>query len=470
MKKFVSRLLILVLVTFSLSAIFVGCGKQNGKIKVSIGMWPDSTLKSDVAMFTKWKERFEADYPEYEIVAQPYTYSPDTVSAAAMSRTLPTVFQTYFTEPQKLINNGYIRPITSLLKELGWYDKMDVSMRNALTSDGEVYGIPRDGYGMGLFINLKMLYEVGVLDKNDDGSYKLYDESNEPLYPTTFEEIAEVSRIVCENRDNTYGLVVLSANKQGGWQFTNMAWNFGAEHLQVQQGGKWKANLNDPGAVKALEWIKQMKDEELIYPGASLSYADWYGKIGSNNVAMAFAGSDAIAMPVTNYNFPKDDIAFVPMPTGDGTSRYSLYGGTPFVFAPNASDEQVRGAMLFLKYMGRSPETDEISKMAMEEGNQTAQAKGMPIIPTIKPWINSDYLELANALEQQYVNVNMDYFKDFFDAIDAMKKDEEPNFCQDMYACLDRAIQSVLSNSNANCQALLDTENSNFQRTFLDKM
>ena len=186
---------------------------------------------------------------------------------------------------------------------------------------------------------------------------------------------------------------------------------------------------------------------------------------------MAFCGSDALMMPVTNFNFNKDDIAFVPMPTGDGESRYSLYGGTPYVFAGNATKEQVKGALLFLKYMGRSPETDTLSMNAVELGHKTAQAKGMPILPSIRPWVNEDYLTKVNALDEKYINVNTYYYKDFFDTIEDYKRSEEPYYCQDMYKLLDNALQSVISKpGTANCQALLDTANSQFQNNYLNKL
>lgn len=464
MRKLLVSLLIFGILLFS------GCTDDDDRIKVTIGMWPEEVLTKDVEMFKKWEKNFERDYPQYDIIPDHYTYSPETVNAKATSNQLPVVFQTYFTEPKKLIANGFIRDITKELMELGWYDKMDPMMRETLSEDGKIYGVPRDGYGLGLFLNLEMLYYVGEIDKNEDGTYRLHDEEGNPLYPTTFADIRRISELIVENMEYKYGIVILSANKNGGWQFSNMAWNFGCANLQVYRNGKWEANLNDPGAVRALEWIQRMRNDDLIPPDASLSYNDWYSKIGSGQVAMAFCGSDALALPVSTFNFPLDQFAFVPMPTGDGVSRYSLYGGTPYVFSANATDEQVKGALLFLKYMGRSPEIDDISLEAMELGFQTAQAKAMPILPTIKAWADPDYLEVANELEEKYINVNMDYFRDFFDTIEEMKKPEEPHYCQDMYGLLDNAIQSILSNPVADPLSELTIANNQFQKNFLSKI
>ena len=467
MKKTICILLIVIL---SLSFLIACDDEKDNKIKISIGFWPEASQTDDVAMYNEWKANFERDYPQYEIVAEPYTYSPETVAAKGNIGALPTVFQTYFTEPEMLIREEYIRPITSQLEALGWLDKMDDSMRATLSKNGEVYGIPRDGYGMGLFINLELMYDMGVIDKDSSGKYKIYDDNGEPLYPTTFDEVTELCRLVQDTYDDVYGILILSANKQGGWQLTNLAWNFGAGNLQYQENGVWKSNLADQGMVDALTWLQELASEELCYPGTSLNYNDFPAKIGTNQVLMAFVGNDALSQPITGYNFDKDNFAFVPMPTGDGESRYALFGGTPYVFAENATDEQVEGALKFLHYIGRSPDVDDISLAAMEKGFQVAQKKGMPILPTIKPWKNQDYLNTANALEQKYINVNYEYMKDFFDTIHDMRRAEEPNYCQEMYALLDNAIQNVLANEKANPLSLLNTADTTFENNYLSRM
>lgn len=461
-----SKLTILTLL-LSLILILTGCQKSS-KIQVRIGMWPDSILQEDVLMFNEWKRQFEADYPEYEIIGAPYTYSPDTFVPMAQSGTLPTIFQTWFTEPQKLIQNGFVRDVTDELESLGWLDKMDDEMKKALTFNDNVYGVPRDGYGLGLVINLEIFEMAGLVDDhNSDGVLDILDEEGNPRYPTTFDELAETASIIKTRMDelgeNTTGLIVLSANNNGGWQFSNIAWNFGA-NLQINNNGKWESNLNSPEVVSALEYIKQLKWELDVLPqGTSFSYADWFNYIGNARVAMAFAGSDALSLPVVNYNMDRNKLAYVPMPAGPDGDQYALFGGTPYMFSNRASDKQVIGALKFLEYMGRSPEVSQISSNAMISGMLTAQRKNMPILPSIKPWSDSTYLTQINAIENQYINVKMTNFNDFYDTIFDIRRNEEPNFAQEMYEILDFALQSVLQNQNANPQALLDSADAQFQ-------
>lgn len=445
---------------------FGGGGKSGDKIRLSIGFWPQKSDKTDVAMYEEWKSAFEEDNPEYEIVGDPYTYSKETIGSKFVTHTLPMVYQTWFTEPETLKNSGYIRDITSILNEFGWLDKIDDEMRQTLTFDDKIYGVPRDGYGLGLLINIKTLGDCGLLPEKD-GKYVLYNEDGSPAYPTTFEQLYEFSQVICDETESK-GMFICTSNKNGGWQFSNMAWNYGAE-LEVKQDGKWKANLDCDEAVEALTWLQQMKQDDLVYKGIAIAYDDWPSCIGER-VGMAIVGSDILHLAKTTGYVNMDDLAFVPMPTGDGTHHYSLYGGTPFVFDVNTTDDQVRGILKFFDYIGRSPTTNKTNIDAIKKGYEVAQNKNQPILPKIMPWKNSDYLQVAKQLEEEYVSVNMEYYRPFFDTIGQNKKSEEPVAAQKMYEILDDAIQALFQNpSSSNPKSLLTTANGKLQK-ILDEL
>ena len=446
-----------------------GCQKEDGKIHVELGMWPAAQQTSDVAMFNIWKQRFEADHPEYVIEPANYEYAQDTVAVGAMSGTLPTVFQTWFTEPSMLIEQGYIRDVTDLVKEVGYYDDMDPFMRETLEDEeGNLYGIPRDGYGFGMLLNLRSLTYYGLIEGDiDEHEYVLYDESGDPLYPTTYAELADWAELITTNSGgDCRGTMFYSANRQGGWLFSNIAWNFGAELMTIDTGGAPHASLNEDAVVEALQYIAGLRSDGYLVEGTSFVYNDWYSSI-NERMAIAFCGSDVIQNAVTQGSMDRNDIAFVPMPAGPGGDRYSLYGGTPFVFAANATDEEVRGALLFLEYMGRSPVMSEAQKTAMVEGKQTSLAKNEPILPSIRPWTNEEYNSYADELDGQYVNVNQEYFDDFFDTIGSMRKEEVPYEAQKMYDYLDQAVSAVLTNPNMGREEIknqLTTLNQQFER------
>ncbi|HBS03248.1 MAG TPA: hypothetical protein DEA63_05285 [Firmicutes bacterium] len=457
------------LVLLSLGALsLVSCGGSgDNKIELKIGFWPESTSAQDVAMYNVWKERFEADNPQYVIKASPYTYSTETVGSKYTTNSLPDVWQTWFTEPEKLLKQNIIRPITSQLKELGWDQKMDSEMKESLTFENEIYGVPRDGYGLGLLINKRILGENGLLPEIDS-KYSLYNKDGSPAYPTTWEQVYDYSNtIVNENGDAAKGFIMYSANKNGGWVFSNMAWNYGAT-LEKEESGKIKATLDCQEAVNALEWIKRMSVDGLLIEKISCVYNDWYSNI-NEKVAMAIVGSDVLQQAALQGSCDMGDLAFVPMPTGDGTHHYSLYGGTPFVFTKKVSDEKVEGILKFFDYIGRSPSTSETNLLAKKEGYEVAKKKGQPILPSIMPWSNEDYVEKAKQLENEYINVQMEDYSPFFSSIQQNKHPEVPYNAQDMYKALDAAIQGVFSfKESASCQALLSTASQTLQKA-LDK-
>lgn len=448
-------------------SLLASCGgNSTNKIVLKIGFWPEASQTKDVAMYQKWADKFVEENPQYEIKGMPYTYNTETVGQKATTGSLPDVWQTWFTEPEKLKSKNFIRPITNQLKTLGWDEKMDEEMKATLTFDGDIYGIPRDGYGLGLLINKRILGENGLLPSDGKGGYSIFNSDGSPAYPTTWAEVASMSETIVE-MDNAKGFFMYSSNKNGGWVFSNIAWNFGAK-LEVQENGKWVANLDCDEAVKALEWLKEMKINGLCQDEVATVYNDWYSNIGEKS-AMAVVGSDVLQNAKLQGSVDMNDLAFVPMPTGDNKDHYSLYGGTPFVFTKGISDEKVEGILKFFDYIGRSPSTSDTNMEAKKEGYEVAKQKDQPILPSIMPWNDSEYLSKAKALEDQYVNVNMTDYAPFFDSIQENKHSEEPYNAQEMYEALDTALQSVFSNpETANCKALLQTASATLQKE-LDK-
>ena len=94
------------------ASVLSGCGGDSDKIVLKIGFWPESSDTQDVAMYRQWADRFVEDYPQYEIKGMPYTYSTETVGQKYTNGQLPDVWQTWFTEPSKLMSKNIIRPIT----------------------------------------------------------------------------------------------------------------------------------------------------------------------------------------------------------------------------------------------------------------------------------------------------------------------------------------------------------------------
>lgn len=464
---------IIALFTFVLTGILlISCG--NSKIEVVIGMWPESANTDDVAMFNVWKERFMKDYPQYEIIGEPFTYTSEAFYARANSKTLPTVFQTWFTEPQMIVSGGHAKDITQMVTDLGWMDKMDPTLKNYLTFDDKLYGIPRDGYGLGIIVNLSVFEDAGLAtDLDNDGIVDIVNPENieEKFYPTTMEELLEYSITIKQNTLKD-GIIILNTDKNGGWQYSNYAWAFGAELQTEGEDGKIHANLNSPEAIESMKFLKSFYtayEGDSVVPIGNMNYSEWATRLGNGQIAMAIAGNDVISSVITQGGLNRDDIAFIPMPEGPG-GRYSLFGGTPYMFSAYDSDEAVLGAIRFLEYIGRSPELSEVSKEAMREGMQTATRKNMLILPEIKPWINEDYVSYVEGLNEQYVNVSaMHNFNDFYTLLPSMRRQEEPYYTQYMYELLDQVVVN-LKNLSFDVASSLNARNQLFEDYLRDNL
>ena len=57
---------------------------------------------------------------------------------------------------------------TKQLTELNWLDKMDSSRKETLSFVGKTYGVSRDGYGLGLLLNIRLLGGSGLLPEYKD--------------------------------------------------------------------------------------------------------------------------------------------------------------------------------------------------------------------------------------------------------------------------------------------------------------
>lgn len=460
-QKFVSLGLLLSLLTFT------GCKKNvavDGKasddksskseVTLKLGIWPEDTMADDIKMFQKWTDDFKAKNPNVKVVPANYKYSTDTFVSLAESGNLPTIFETWYTEPQKLIEGGFVKDITSELKEVGWDASMNDTIKGLLSKDGKIYGVPRDGYALGLMINVDLFQKAGLVDAN-----------GVPKYPKTFDELAADAKII-KDKTGAAGFDLLAKDNAGGWHYSNIAWAFGAK-LEAEKDGKWVAQLNSPENIAAMSYVKDLKWKyDVLTPDPTNE--DWgtgFKALGTGAAAMYIGANDAVNQPTQVNKLDVKKLALVPIPAGPG-GQYSLMGGTPYMFSAKASSEEVKAALKFLEVMGKAPLATEASKAGMETDAKNRVSQGVPVIPSFPAWTSPDFLKAQDDVVKKYSNVNMALYNDYYSTI---KKPgnlhlEEPKLTQDMYAELTKVLQAVVTDKNADVKKLLDTANTNFQK------
>lgn len=423
-------------------------------VTVTLGIWPEDTLTEDIKVYEGYVDTLKTTNPNVTYKPAYYKYAADTFMPLVQSGNTPTIFETWFTEPQKLIKAGAVADITDELQARGWLDKMNPAIRSILSDEnGRVYGIPRDGYALGLMLNVELFEEAGLVDT--DGY---------PIYPKTWTELAETAKTIKE-KTGSAGLCLLAKDGAGGWHFSNIAWAFGATLCVANDDGTYKANLNSPEAIKAMEYVKSLKwDYDVLT--ADPTNEDWgtgFTQLGTGNAAMYIGANDAVAQPTQTNGLPVDKLAICPIPAGDG-GQFSLYGGTPYMFSKDATSEEINAALDFLEVMGRAPEVNDNVVAGLKADAQNRVNNGVPVIQPFPCWTNQDYIDAQLAVVNEFQNVDPKMFQSYFEATSSEGlRVEEPGLTQEMYSELTNVLQAVLTDKNADVKALMDTANSNYQ-------
>ena len=113
---------------------------------LTLGIWPEETLTAEIELHNGYVEEFKKTHPNVNVVPAYYKYAVDTFVPKAEAGTLPVIFETWYTDTQKLIKGGFVADITDQLEARGWLDQINPSIKDLMSKDGRTYGLPRDGY------------------------------------------------------------------------------------------------------------------------------------------------------------------------------------------------------------------------------------------------------------------------------------------------------------------------------------
>ena len=435
---------------------------------ITLGNWPaDTAPDAEKALFEGYKATMAKLYPQVTLVPDYYSYTLSNYVPMAKGGTAPSIFQPPFTDPQLLISQHLVGDVTDALKAYGVLDKFSPSYVEMLADEnGRIYGLPRDGYVLGMHINIDLFREAGLMT-----------EEGLPLYPRTLQEMAEYGQIIREKTGKA-GLVFPASETYGGWLFTNIAWNFGCvgeNALEYQdEDGRWVCNFTSPQCVAAMEFMRDLKWKYDIL-NADATTTDWAGAhslLGTGEAAMNFAADDSVDQPTANKGLPVESFALIPFPAGDA-GRYALAGGTCYMFAPGITQDQGIALMAYLQVIGKLPFLDDAIIEGMRADYAAKRDRGAPVIPAISAWNDDAYNAAKQAIVDEYSNVDMRLYSDFFDSISEgtiTLKSEEPVFAQQLYRELTAVIQRMITREGADVVKALQKAQDSFQEYLDDEI
>ncbi|MDA3732666.1 extracellular solute-binding protein [Niameybacter massiliensis] len=434
--------------------------KEEQEIKISVTDFPKETDPERYALAKKQLDEYHAKYPNITLEPTDWAYDINSFLPKAASGQLPTMYGTWFTEVNKIVDAGYAADITDIVKEWGYDKYLDPNMLEVLSKDGRIYGLPIGGYSVGVMYNTDLFKQAGLVD--DGGN---------ALIPQNFEEMAQFAQTITE-KTGVPGFFFPTKSNQGGWMFTTLAWNFGAE-FETFEDGKWKAVFNSPEAVQALQYIKDLRWKYNVLPDNLLvDYGDFFKYFGTGQVGMAFSTLDWLNNPVVDYKMDKDLVGMFGLPVGPAgeEGRGVLMGGTVRMFSPNATPEEIDAVFKYLEITGYTPNADPEVEKTLQETVQADLAIDKIVGPYgLSPWGSGPRREAEIKILTENANVDMSKFENYLTHGMTDLRPEEPIATQELYKLLDSVVQTVLTDEKADPQKLLDQAVAEFQANYLDK-
>lgn len=393
--------------------------------------------------------RFEELYPNVTIEGSELEYDAAAYVALAAGGQLPTLFLTYFTEPQKFIDQGVVADISPYLEAAGVLDTFNPEILSIMSRDGAIYGIPLNAYALGLAYNIDLLAAAG------------YDAP-----PATWDELAEMAGALTDRDNNVAGFAFINDGSAAtGWHFTDIAYGFGAapeDIIRPNEDGSFSAAYGEGATADALSFVHDLRWQHDVLPGATLDWASISEALVSERVAMVIYAGDQFNFDY--YQFPDADLTkfgFAPTPAGPG-GHITLTGGNLYMVAANATDDQKEAATYF--HLWRQLNPAEVQAQL----EVTQEAVGMPILPLYV----GDYQTAWEAFRVPYNVLPVENYSLFNEAIKGGEVHLQPEpvtAVQDYYTEVGVVISEVLSNEGVDPAARLAESAEEFQAFVLDR-
>jgi ABC-type glycerol-3-phosphate transport system substrate-binding protein len=419
----------------------------NAPVTISAGVLRPGATQEAVDALNLQISEFEAKYPWITVEPEEYNWTAPTFTAALAAGTLPDVFTIPFTDGKGLIAQHQIVNIDKRVRDLGYADKFNPNVIvNGQDKDGAIWAVPIAAYGMSLTYN-RTLFKAAGLDPDKP--------------PTTWDEVRAAAKTIAE-KTGVAGYAEMATENTGGWQLTTSTYALGGRMEQVGDDGKVTATLNNPQTKAALERLKAMRWEDNSM-GSTFDYA--WGSINqafaAGQIGMFTGGSDLYTNMIQNNSLKPDDYGVTTIPLESSATAGVLGGGTLAAVNVVTREEQRDAAVKWIDFY-------YIQKLISQEGAvadaQALKANNQPVGVPALPIFDKATYDQSQAWIKDFINVPTAQMIGFTSKIFDQPIVTEPTVeTQKLYAALDPVVQAVLTDKNADIDALLAAANKQVQ-------
>lgn len=420
-------------------------------VTIQISDKPAADQPEELAVWEGQVAKFQSLYPNVTIEGLEQKYDPAAYLAMLAGDQLPTIFNAYFTEPEKFIGQEAVADLTPLFEAAGLIDVFNPNVLGIASQDGKIYGIPDFAYSLGLAYNIELLNAAG------------YDAP-----PSTWEELAEMAVALTDTEAGVAGFAFINDGSGAtGWHFTNIAYGFGAtpnDIIAPNGDGTYSAHFGEGATVDALQFVHDLQWSGGVLPGATLDWANITEALASGKVAMVIYAGDQFEF--MKNQFPDADLSnfgYAPVPAGPN-GRVALTGGSLWMIDSGASEDEVEAAFYYQVWRQLDPTEYETNIVAQNAANRGV---GRPVLPLYV----GEYQAAREAFEAQYNILPVENYTLFTDAVksgELQLQAEPPAAAQDYYAEIGVLVSEVLSDEGVDPASRLAEVAEEFQAFVLE--
>jgi ABC-type glycerol-3-phosphate transport system substrate-binding protein len=437
----------------SVGLTLAACSKsadQAGKVTITVDCPP---LKTDNG--GKSLEQWNKDVATFEAANSGITIktisvgaqcdNPPDFTARLQGGTQADVFYGYMTDLQQVLDANAAEDLTPYIKDTipNWDSILD-NIKAPFIDGGKTYAIGYNGYTMGLVYNKTLFAQAGL-------------DPNKP--PATWQDVATSAKAIASKVPGVAGYSEYSAGNTGGWHFTASLFSRGS--APVSADGK-KANVNTPEAKAVLENLKAMRfGDNSVGTKQLQTWPDLLTAAAAGKVGMYLGAPDSITAIVNTFKGKYSDWAMAPMPGDGGAAKGALGGGAGYFIKKGSTPDQIRAGLKWVAFEDLTPGSGQFNYVFQKSANLPV---GLPQPLIWKP--GSAAQKQDDDLKKANSTLNLADYSLYTGS--PVKAVAEPANAQAIYAILDGPMGAVLTDPNANVDALLADAQAKIQKVLDD--
>lgn len=434
------------------TAALAGCSAggadpgADGKLELRVATFPPGADAAAYEAFAAQEKQFEKEHPDIDIIGVEYEWEGPTFAVQLAGGSLPDVFTVPFTDSKTLLENGQLTDVTDAIKDLGYTDSFNPVILDGVTgSDGKIYGFPRQAYAAAVHYN-RDLFEQAGLDPDAP--------------PETWDEIRQAAKAITDATGKA-GYAQMAINNTGGWQLTTQTVARGGRTQVDNEDGSAESTIDNPATKASLQFLHDLKWEDGSFGSkVDLDWGTINQEFAAGNIGIYTSGSDIYTALVRDFGMDSSIYGMTVVPM-EGDDPGTLGGGDIAVISPTVNETTKAAAVTWIDwyYMQKLLDKDAATLDA-KTLNESGQAVGTPLLPVLSRELYDESQEWI----ADYINVPLEQMAPFSERIwDQTPAGEPKSKTQEVYAVLDSVVQSVLTDENADIDALLAQAQSDAQ-------